>query len=41
MNICQLLNVEIAKLVEIEDIITEYIEFQKKVNKVLEVESHE
>lgn len=40
-NICQLLNVEIAKLVEIEDIITEYIEFQKKVNKVLEVESHE
>lgn len=40
-NICNLLKVEHAKLFEIEDIITEYIEFQKKVNKVLEVEACE
>lgn len=40
-NICRLLNVEHAKLFEIEDIITEYIDFQKKVNKVLEVKADE
>jgi len=36
-SIAKLLNIELEKVVEIEDLIAEYIQFQEKVNKALEV----